>query len=167
MEARHAAIGSTVFFFVAPGLVAGLLPWLVGRSTANPVPWPVQGLGLMVGLGGLTWLLVCFVDFVAARGTPAPIAPTERLVVEGPYRYVRNPMYVGVIVIILGQTLWHGSPWLLVYGALVWTVTAAFVRMYEEPSLRRQFGSDYVAYQAAVPAWFPRLRPWTGSKSPG
>lgn len=162
MTTVRAAIGSAVFFLLAPGIVAGVLPWLIGRASAHELPLSVRGLGVAVALAGLVVLVKCFADFVAAKGTPAPVAPTERVVVEGLYRYVRNPMYVAVITIILGQSLWHGSWWVLGYAALAWAIPATFVRFYEEPSLRKQFGADYEAYRAAVPAWIPRLKPWHG-----
>jgi protein-S-isoprenylcysteine O-methyltransferase Ste14 len=166
MRASRAAVGSVAFFLVVPGLVAGVVPWLIGRSTAHELPWPWQMLGLLVAAAGLLALLACFVDFVAARGTPAPVAPTEQLVVKGLYRHVRNPMYVAVITIILGQSLWHGSPWLVAYGALVWALTASFVRFYEEPALRARFGSEYETYLMAVPAWMPRVESWAPGRGP-
>jgi protein-S-isoprenylcysteine O-methyltransferase Ste14 len=99
--------------------------------------------------------------FVAGgRGTPAPVAPTERLVVGGLYRYVRNPMYVAVVAAITGQGLALGQPVLLGYAAAVWLTVASFVRWYEEPTLARQFGEQYRSYRCAVPAWRPRIRPW-------
>ena len=94
---------------------------------------------------------------------PASIAawsPTERLVVGGLYRYVRNPMYLAVVAVIIGQGLALGQPLLLGYGAAVWLTVASFVRWYEEPTLARQFGGQYQAYRRAVPAWRPRIRPW-------
>jgi protein-S-isoprenylcysteine O-methyltransferase Ste14 len=95
------------------------------------------------------------------RGTPAPVAPTERLVVGGLYRYVRNPMYVAVGATIVGQALLLGRPWLLAYAAAFWLVVATFVRVYEEPTLIRRFGREYDAYRSAVPGWWPRRRPWS------
>jgi protein-S-isoprenylcysteine O-methyltransferase Ste14 len=96
-------------------------------------------------------------------GTPAPVAPPERLVIGGVYRHVRNPMYVAVLATILGQALLLGRLVLLTYAAVLWLVFASFVRFYEEPTLRSRFGEDYEAYRRAVPAWLPRLRPWAPS----
>ena len=167
MRPGQAVTGSVVFFFVTPGVVAGLLPWLIGRASEGAASWPMRSLGLLVGLVGLIALVACFADFVVARGTPAPVAPTERLVVEGLYRYVRNPMYVAVVTIILGQALWHASWWVLAYGFLVWGATAAFARFHEEPVLRNRFGPEYESYRRAVRAWIPRARPWSASEEPG
>jgi len=162
MRRGTAAIGSLVFFVVAPGVVVGLLPWwLTGwdlRSDWSPL---VRVVGLVLLVVGVAVLVQAFARFVVeGLGTPAPVAPTERLVVGGWYRYARNPMYVAVVTAIVGQGLWFGQPVLLGYAALVWAVVAAFVRWYEEPHLTRQFGDDYRAYRAAVPGWIPRLRPW-------
>lgn len=149
-----------MWFLLAPVLVGILVPWWIGRETGHALPWPLTAAGGLVALAGLTVMARCFAEFVAARGTPAPVAPTERLVVEGLYRHVRNPMYVAVVTGVLGVALWHGSLWVLAYAAAVWATTAAFVLLYEEPALRRQFGHQYDAYVAAVPRWVPRLRPW-------
>ena len=102
-----------------------------------------------------------FAQFAKAGGTPMPIAPTQRLVVTGFNRFVRNPMYVGLIVVILGQALLFGSLWLVLYAAIAWIITASFVRVYEEPTLLRQYGSQYEEYRRNVHAWLPRLHPWT------
>ena len=91
-------------------------------------------------------------------GTPAPLAPTQRLVVRGLYRYVRNPIYIADTAIIAGQSLLLGRLWLLLYAVAFLIVTAAFVRWYEEPTMSRQFGDEYEAYRRAVPGWLPRLR---------
>lgn len=163
---RRAALGSALFLVAAPGVMAGLLPWLLtGWHFEEPVtPWlPFQIVGgalLAAGVGGI---LATFARFVIeGLGTPAPIAPTEKLVVGGLYRYVRNPMYTAVIATIVGQGLLFGQLGLLLYAAVFWLVVGAFVRLYEEPTLRRQFGGEYEAYCRAVPAWLPRLRPWEG-----
>jgi protein-S-isoprenylcysteine O-methyltransferase Ste14 len=88
------------------------------------------------------------------------VAPPERLVVSGPYRRVRNPMYVAVVAIILGQSALFADVRLLVYALIVWLAFHAFVVLYEEPTLQRAFPEDYQLFTAAVPRWRPRLRPW-------
>ncbi len=106
-------------------------------------------------------LLHSFARFVLqGLGTPAPVAPTEHLVITGPYRHLRNPMYVAVTTLILAQGLALSRPLLLGYGALAWAAMAAFVRTYEEPTLRRQFGQEYETYRRAVRGWVPRVRPY-------
>ena len=98
---------------------------------------------------------------IEGLGTPAPIAPTRHLVVTGFYRHVRNPMYVAVLAVILGQALLFANARLLAYGAAFWLACHLFVVFYEEPTLRRSFGADYDAFRANVPRWIPRLRPWS------
>jgi len=164
MRRPTAAVGSAVFFLVAPGVVAGLIPWLLTRWQARellPYWAPMRVLGGILLVAGLIALIRAFVRFVMeGLGTPAPIAAPERLVVGGVYRYVRNPMYVAVLAAIVGQGLLLGRLGLLLYAAATWLVVAAFVRWYEEPTLTRRFGEDYETYRRAVPAWWPRLRPW-------
>ena len=164
MRRPTAAAGSALFFAVAPGVVAGLVPWWLTRwQVRGPLAqWaPVRAAGLIVLILGVIVLVQAFVRFVAeGRGTPAPVAPTERLVIGGLYRYVRNPMYLAVVAVITGQGLALGQPVLLGYAAAVWVTVASFVRCYEEPALARQFGDQYRAYRRAVPAWRPRTRPW-------
>jgi len=157
----RAAAGSVVFLVLAPGVVAGLVPWwLTGWRVRQPLPYwlPVSVGGSILLAAGVVVLLQAFARFVVeGLGTPAPVAPTERLVVGGLYRYVRNPMYLAVAATIVGQALALGQPILLVYGAAFAVAVAAFVHWYEEPTLRRQFGEEYEAYRRAVPAW------WRGS----
>jgi protein-S-isoprenylcysteine O-methyltransferase Ste14 len=118
-------------------------------------------LGVALIVAGIPVLLDSFVRFaLEGAGTPAPVAPPQRLVVGGLYRYVRNPMYVGVLAVILGQGLLLGDPQLLQYGALVWLSFHLFVVGYEEPALRRKFGAEYGKFCANVRRWTPRLRPW-------
>ena len=95
-------------------------------------------------------------------GTPAPVAPTEHLVVGGLYRHVRNPMYLAVASTIVGQALVLGRPGLLVYAVVFCVAVATFVHAYEEPALAARHGEQYEAYRQAVRAWRPRLRPWIG-----
>jgi protein-S-isoprenylcysteine O-methyltransferase Ste14 len=162
MNRLRAAIGSLLFLVVAPGVVAGLVPWLLTDWTSNDWPIPLRLLGAASIAAGLALVLPAFVRFaVEGRGTPAPVAPTERLVVTGAYRYVRNPMYLGVAALIVGQGLLLGQAVLLAYAAIFVVVVTAFVRGYEEPTLARTFGAQYESYRRAVPRWRPRLRPWT------
>ena len=111
--------------------------------------------------GCLVPLVQSFADFVSAGGTPVPVASPPRLVVTGFYRYVRNPIYVGFLIILIGQTLLTGSPGMLEYTAIAWCIGAAAVRFHEEPVLACEFGAEYQAYRRAVHAWVPWLHPWT------
>jgi protein-S-isoprenylcysteine O-methyltransferase Ste14 len=121
------------------------------------VPPEVRVIGGLLTVAGAAFVVHAFVSFVVeGLGTPAPIAPPERLVVGGAFRWVRNPMYVAVTAAILGQAMLLGRWELLVYAALFWATTAAFVRVYEEPNLERRFGDDYAEYRRTVPAWLPR-----------
>src|SRR6266487_5810400 len=158
MNRLTAAVGSVLFFAVAPGVVAGLVPWWLTRwQVRGPLSrWaPLRVAGLILLILGAIVLVQAFARFVAeGRGTPAPVAPTEHLVVGGLYRYVRNPMYLAVVATIVGQALVLGQPALLGYAAAAGAAMAAFVHGYEEPTLHRQFGAQYQAYRRAVPAWW-------------
>ena len=157
MRTTSAAAGSSVFFALAPGVVAGVVPWWLTEWESAPAPLAARVVGaLVLGLSAAV-LVHAFVRFVReGLGTPAPVAPTAHLVVGGLYRHVRNPMYVAVVGAVLGQALLLWQLSLLVYGLVLLVVFVAFVRGYEEPTLRRQFGPDYDAYRAAVPGWWPR-----------
>jgi protein-S-isoprenylcysteine O-methyltransferase Ste14 len=164
MRVSRAAVGTAAFFVVGPGTVVGVIPWLITRWDMPDFAggWRLaQVIGVLLIVAGLVPLVHAFAQFAKAGGTPVPLAPTQRLVVTGFHRFVRNPMYVGLILIIAGQALLFGSLWLVLYAAVVWIVTASFVRWYEEPSLTRQYGAEYDAYRRNVPAWIPRPRPWT------
>jgi protein-S-isoprenylcysteine O-methyltransferase Ste14 len=138
------------------------VPWLLTGWRSSDPPAAIAALGGLLVVVGVGVLLHAFSRFVVeGRGTPAPIAPTERLVVGGLYRHVRNPMYVAVGLTIVGQALLLGRPWLLAYAAVFWLVVATFVRGYEKPTLRARYGEEYAAYRRAVPGWRPRLRPWS------
>jgi protein-S-isoprenylcysteine O-methyltransferase Ste14 len=156
MRTFAALAGSAVFLLLAPGVMAGLIPWwLTGWEGESP--WVLRVVGAVLVVLGAVALLWSFLRFaLEGAGTPAPVAPTERLVVGGLYRYVRNPMYVAVTATIAGQALLLGRTILVVYAALFATLTAAFVRLYEEPTLRERYGEEYEAYRRAVPGWWPR-----------
>jgi protein-S-isoprenylcysteine O-methyltransferase Ste14 len=159
----RAAAGTIVFLVIAPGVVAGLVPWLLTGWEAHGWWPPVRVLGGLLIAAGLVVVLEAFARFaVEGLGTPAPVAPTERLVVGGAYRYVRNPMYLAVGALIAGQALLLGQAGLLIYLAVFAATVAAFVHGYEEPVLARRYGAQYEAYRRAVPAWRPRVRPWDG-----
>jgi len=158
-------LGSAVFFCLAPGVVAGIVPgalasWHIQPAFLGLGAFRVVGVVLIVA-GGLG-LLDCFARFaLQGRGTPVPIAPTATLVVSGQYRFVRNPMYVAVVAAIFGQALLFGSTRGLGYAALAWCAFHVFVLAYEEPTLHGQFGQAYAAYQAGVRRWWPRVTPWS------
>jgi protein-S-isoprenylcysteine O-methyltransferase Ste14 len=161
MSRARAAAGSLVFLALAPGVAAGVVPWLLTgwESTGPPLALQVVGVGLIAA--GAAVLLHAFARFVVEGiGTPAPVAPPERLVVGGLYRHVRNPMYVAVAATIVGQAALLGRPVLLLYALAFTAVVAAFVYGYEQPVLSKRFGERYEEYRRNVPAWWPRLRPW-------
>jgi len=161
-ERIKSTVGSLAFLVVAPGVVAGLIPWLI--TGWSPLP-PSADLGVLRWAGlvpivaGLAVLLEAFARFAwEGLGTPAPVAPTRTLVVSGFYRYVRNPMYVAVAALIFGQAILFASWGLALYGVVIVAAFDVFVRSYEEPTLRDAYGEAYDAYRAATPRWIPRLR---------
>jgi protein-S-isoprenylcysteine O-methyltransferase Ste14 len=161
-ERIFALLGSGLFLALAPGTVAGLVPWWIGGwRTVGEIGLPglCRPLGVAVGLIGVVILVECFARFAfVGVGTPAPVAPPRKLVASGLYRYVRNPMYVGVVALILAQAAWFGDPALLLYAAAVALAFHLMVVCFEEPILAAKFGADYAAYRKAVPRWLPR--PW-------
>jgi protein-S-isoprenylcysteine O-methyltransferase Ste14 len=161
-------LGSALFLLVAPGVVAGLVPWLLTSWQAAPGPAVARVIGWILIAAGGAALLSAFAGFALdGRGTPAPVAPTERLVVTGLYRFVRNPMYLAVAALIVGQALVLARPVLWVYAAVFLVTVVAFVRLYEEPTLTATYGDEYDAYRRGVRGWWPRLRPWTATEPRG
>jgi protein-S-isoprenylcysteine O-methyltransferase Ste14 len=162
MSRPAAILGSAFFLAVAPGTLGVYLPWTFSRWHFAPplLGWEwLRVAGAVLIIAGVPVLLECFARFVIkGLGTPAPVAPPARLVVSGLYRYVRNPMYVAVVSIVLGQALLFGSASVLEYAAVLWVGFFAFVVLYEEPTLRRKFGPEFEAYCAHVRRWIPRLR---------
>jgi protein-S-isoprenylcysteine O-methyltransferase Ste14 len=162
-----AILGSVIFLLIAPVTVVGWIPYWIGR-------WQMQldfgdftilrVVGVVLILAGVPVLLDSFARFaIQGLGTPAPVFPTRKLVVQGLYRYVRNPMYVALLLVVTGQALLFGNLHLLEYGAIVWLFTHLFVVLYEEPKLRATFDDEYKTFCAHVPRWIPRLRPWDHS----
>jgi protein-S-isoprenylcysteine O-methyltransferase Ste14 len=158
------AIVGTAVFLLAPGIVAGLVPWWISG-------WRIHSaflgftlfrvIGVLLIAFAIPVLLESFGRFaLEGIGTPAPVFPTRHLVVKGFYRYVRNPMYLAAVSLILGQALLLGDIYMLAYATLAWLVMRLFVRSYEEPTLRKSFGAEYQIFCAHVPRWIPRLTPW-------
>ena len=159
MNKAGAAIGSLVFLVVTPGFVVGVVPWWISRWHMDAAPVPGRLAGVVLIALGIAGLLDSFARFaLQGLGTPAPVAPTEHLVVSGLYRNVRNPMYCAVAAAILGQGLLFGNWKVLVYGAAVWLLFHLFVVIYEEPVLRRKYGAKYEEFCREVPRWIPRIR---------
>jgi protein-S-isoprenylcysteine O-methyltransferase Ste14 len=153
------ALKSLLFLILAPGMVAGYIPLALLTRGSQIETGFFSYLAFPLWLIGSIILLWSFWNFlVQGRGTPAPIDPPKELVATGFYRYVRNPMYVGVLAIIIGHFLWFGYWNLLIYAIVVFVGFHTFVTFYEEPTLKRQFGSSYENYLKKVPRWIPRLR---------
>ena len=147
-----------LFTIVVPGTVAGLVPfWIVGgfaQHESGPLTW----IGGLITLAGAAIYFRCAWEFaVRGLGTPAPIAPTKFLVTTALHRYVRNPMYIGVALVIVGEAALFRSPHLVEYAAGMLLTAHVFVVLYEEPTLRRTFGESYEEYRRAVPRWIPRI----------
>ena len=152
---------SLFFVFLGPGTATVLVPYLLLRSGIGRFDLGASRyLGLPLIATGAAVFLRCVVDFVrVGRGTPAPIDPPKVFVGQGYYRFVRNPMYIGALSILLGEALLFQS--VLLAGWMLFMAGAfhLFVLFYEEPVLRRTFGGGYEDYTKKVPRWLPRLRP--------
>ena len=167
-----ALLAIRALFFVAllPGVLAGYVPYqmLLGSGRLRLPAFNATSVasGLLI-LVGVTVLLRCVWDFFArGKGTLAPIDPPRHLVVSGLYRYTRNPMYNGVLAVLLGQAWLFGSMSVLTYALFVLVAFHLFVVVYEEPVLESQFQESYVAYRRAVPRWGFTTHPYeerTGS----
>lgn len=153
------ALRSLLFLILVPGTVAGYIPLALLRQGSRLETGPLSYLAFPLWLLGLIILLWSFWNFLReGRGTPAPIDPPRELVAVGFYRYVRNPMYVGVLAAILGHFLWFGYWSLLIYALVVFTAFHIFVTYYEEPTLKRKFGASYEEYLEHVPRWIPKFK---------
>jgi len=160
VRASVPALAETLVFTVfVPGTVAGYVPWRL-RQNAAPVTGVAEWLAIaVIALGIAIYFYTAFWGFaVIGGGTPAPIAPTKILVIRGLHRFVRNPMYIGVALVIGGQAWLFHSAHIAIYLACFWLIAHFFVLFYEEPTLRKQFGEEYDRYRASVPRWIPRFR---------
>lgn len=163
---RRSVLASVLFtLFGGPGIVLVFVPWAITQLRI-PVGEPGaqrEAAALLIGLE-LVPLLESIVRFVrVGRGSLVPTVPTEQLVVSGLYRYVRNPMYVGVLTALAGEALLFSSRGLLIELALVWLFFQLFVLLYEEPRLARTYPAEYALYRAHVRRWLPRFTPWRGA----
>jgi len=158
-----AILGSALFFVVAPLVLAGYVPWWMTHWQFGPAFFGLEltrAIGLLLIIAGAPGVVDSFARFaLQGLGTPAPIAPTQKLVVTGLYRYVRNPIYVGVVAVIFGQALLFADQRLLSYAALLWLFFHVWVLVIEEPTLKETFGAQYEDFRANVPRWVPRLTP--------
>ena len=155
-----ALLKTAIFTVLVPGTVAGYIPWRLRGASPVATHGLQEWSAWAVIVTGITiYLHTAFWGFAAVGGgTPAPIAPTKVLVVRGLHRFVRNPMYIGVALVIAGQAWLFHSPHIVVYLACMLTVVHLFVLIYEEPTLHKQFGEQYDCYRARVPRWIPKFR---------
>lgn len=153
-----------LFTIVVPGTICGVIPFnLIGGfhgansrlSTSLFSTWTGSG---VLATGAAIYFRCAWEFAVRGLGTPAPIAPTKFLVTTALHRYVRNPMYIGVFLVLVGEAILFRAPRLLAYAAFFCVPVELFVLYYEEPTLRRQFGDSYEEYRRAVPRWIPRFR---------
>ena len=152
------ALRSLLWTILLPGMIAGYIPWrFFGLANARiTLTNPLDLLAILVIAAGVTLLGTCIWEFFKSRGTLSPLDPPKELVVQGLYRYVRNPMYLAVSTIVLGEALLVRRAALLLYWAFFFTAANVFVLLYEEPTLRRQFGESYERYTRTVGRWLPR-----------
>jgi protein-S-isoprenylcysteine O-methyltransferase Ste14 len=152
-----------LFLILVPGMMVAGFPYLVLQTRGAPPAWPELGslgwraAGLLLMAGGAVGFLACVIDFArSGRGTPFPLDPPKELVVSGLYRYVRNPMYIAILAVVLGEIIVYLSGEMAAYWLSVLAGFHLFVVLYEEPTLRRRFGVAYEEYARSVPRWLPR-----------
>lgn len=151
-------LNTILFTIVVPGTVAGYIPYLLADRFAHRANGPLEWLGIAAMALGAAIYFRCAWEFaVRGLGTPAPIAPTKFLVTTALHRYIRNPMYVGVALAIVGEATLFRSFHLLEYAAFMLTAAHTFVVLYEEPTLSRRFGESYEQYRRTVPRWIPKF----------
>jgi protein-S-isoprenylcysteine O-methyltransferase Ste14 len=154
-----------LFTLFVPGTTLALVPyWILASEAGGRLPLGVlRWLGLLPLLVGVAGLALCYAAFASiGRGTPSPLDPPRTLVADGLYRFVRNPIYVSAVLVLVGEAVLWQAPALALYAALFWLASHLFVIGYEEPTLRRRFGATYEAYCTAVPRWVPQ-RPRTST----
>ena len=161
MKTNHTlkiVFGNLLFTILQPGIVAGLIPYLILNKNRRlelnlPFLWN-QYLGTFLFISGIFILTICIVDFIKlGKGTLSPILPTKKLVCQGLYKYTRNPMYIGVILILVGEVLFFKAPLLTIYTMIVYLIFNIFIVYKEEPRLSKDFGTDYQRYRNKVKRW--------------
>jgi protein-S-isoprenylcysteine O-methyltransferase Ste14 len=157
---RHAA-ESILATIVVPGTAVGVIPWLILRQTGGAAPTvfgPLEILalaGAIAGAGMVIWVSFAFVR--QGHGTPIPVDPPTTFVASGLFRYVRNPMYFGALLVLASEVIFFRSVAILVFGFFLWLALHSFLVIWEEPQLKRRFGATYLEYVATTPRWFPRI----------
>ena len=157
------ALKTLIFTILVPGTVLGIIPWLLLRWSGEAVMpalsiWLIGLLPLLIGVVLYFWCAGAF-TFIG-KGTPAPIDAPIFLVREGPYQWVRNPMYIAVLAVVIGEAILFHALVLVGFALLAWVMVHLFVVFYEEPTLRKAFGAEYDTFRTNVPRWIPRLTPW-------
>lgn len=156
---RMTVIKSLLYLIFEAGVFALYIPLRLLRHGPRLETGILAFLAIPLWLIGSLIILRCFWDFAwRGRGTPVPTDPPKELVITGFYRYVRNPLYVGVLLIFLGHFLWFGYWTLLLYAVIAFIIVHVFVLLYEEPTLKKKFGTAYEAYLQRVPRWIPRFK---------
>jgi len=162
---RNIIVSVSFTIFGGPGIVLVYLPfWLTRFRVPAGEPWWQIALAGVLIAAGVAPLVESARRFIyAGRGTLVPTTPTEHLVVSGFYRHVRNPMYAGVLIALAGEVLLFHSRGLLLFAVLLWLGFHLFVSRYEELTLTRRYGDEYLRFKQNVPRWLPRLKPWQGA----
>jgi protein-S-isoprenylcysteine O-methyltransferase Ste14 len=159
-------VRNVVFTVVVPGVGAIVLPWWILTSRGSPPALAVPVASMVIAVGAALYITCLWLFARIGRGTPGPWDAPRRLVTAGPYRWVRNPIYLGALLVVVGEAWLFLAPALLAYAMVMALAVHLFVVGYEEPTLRRTFGDAYREYLATVPRWIPR-RPRGGSGRPG
>lgn len=157
------SLKSAVATIVVPGTACFLIPYLIlngAQISLTPPPGILQVMAILIagiGLYMVVWVSTAFVR--QGKGTPIPIDPPTQFVITGLYRHVRNPMYVGAILIVLAEAVYFYYAWLVLYALGLWAILHIALVVFEEPQLKKRFGADYEQYLKTVPRWIPKLRP--------
>lgn len=155
------SLKATMATILVPGSFCFLVPYfIIKASLPAPTPVPIAaqilaGLLVLCGLIMVVWVSVAFVR--KGQGTPIPLEPPKQLVIQGLFRYVRNPMYVGALLILLGEIFFFKSVWLLLYALGLWSALHTFLIVFEEPQLIKRFGAEFIEYMQTVPRWIPKV----------